>query len=125
MTRQVRAALAIAKAGGRIVAGTDAPNIPHGQALHLEMEVYVRFGFSPFEALQTATINAAEALGAGADLGTLEVGKIADMAIITGDPLTNIKATRSVSTVVRNGHVIEMNTLLTGGSATPTTAIGR
>lgn len=121
MTRQVRATLAIAKAGGRIVAGTDAPNIPHGQALHLEMEVYVRFGFTPFDALQTATINAAEALGAGADLGTIEAGKIADLVFVTGDPLTDIKATRKISTVVKNGLVYEMNALLTGGPA-PTTS---
>ncbi len=125
MTRQVRATLAIAKAGGRIVAGTDAPNIPHGQALHLEMEAYTRFGFTTVEALRTATINAAEALGAGADLGTIEAGKIADLVIITGDPLADIKATRKVKTVVRNGHVIEMNTLLTGAPAASPTASGR
>jgi imidazolonepropionase-like amidohydrolase len=122
VTRQVRTTLAIAKAGGRIVAGTDAPNIPHGQALHLEMEVFVRFGFTPFEALQTATINAAEALGADAHLGTLEPGKVADMVVITGDPLTDIKATRNVRTVIKNGQVIEMNTLLTGGAGAPTSA---
>jgi imidazolonepropionase-like amidohydrolase len=121
MTRQVRATLEVAKAGGRIVAGTDAPNIPHGQALHLELEVFVRFGFTPFEALQTATINAAEALGAGAHLGTIEPGKVADMVVISGDPLTDIKATRTVSTVVKNGHVIEMSTLLTGGGPASTT----
>jgi Tol biopolymer transport system component/imidazolonepropionase-like amidohydrolase len=125
MTRQVRAALQIARAGGRIVAGTDAPNIPHGQALHLEMEVYVRFGFTPFDALQTATINAAEALGAGADLGTIEPGKVADLVVITGDPLADIKSTRQVSTVIKNGHVIEMNTLLTGGQLATTTQAGR
>lgn len=125
MTRQVRATLAIAKAGGRIVAGTDAPNIPHGQALHLEMEVFVRFGFTPFEALQTATINAAEALGADAHLGTVEPGKIADMVLITGDPLTDIKTTRNVTTVIKNGHVIEMNALLAGGPATSTSATGQ
>jgi hypothetical protein len=125
MTRQVRAALAIAKAGGRIVAGTDAPNIPHGQALHLEMEVYVRFGFTPLAALQTATINAAEALGAAADLGSIEAGKIADLVIIAGDPLTDIKATRNVKAVIRNGQLIEMNTLLTGTPSTSQTATGR
>lgn len=115
MTRQVKATLDIAKAGGRIVAGTDAPNIPHGQALHLEMEVFVRFGFTPFDALQTATINAAEALGAAAHLGTIEAGKVADLVVISGDPLTDIKATRNVSTVIKNGQVFEMSTLLTGG----------
>lgn len=115
-----RQMLALMKQGVKIVAGTDAPNLPHGQALQVEIETYVRAGLTPFDALQTATINAAEALGAGADLGTIENGKIADLVIVDGDPLSDIKAARAVNTVIRNGRVYDMSALLTGPAAVRT-----
>ncbi len=107
-----RTLAAITRGGGRVLAGTDVPNMPYGAGLHAEIELYSRYGLTPFEALQTATFNAAEALGAAADLGTLQAGKLADLVIVNGDPLTDIKAARKVSTVIKNGQVLDMKTLL-------------
>jgi imidazolonepropionase-like amidohydrolase len=110
-----KAILAILHSGqSAIVAGTDAPNMPGGVGLQGEIELYVRGGMTPVEALQTATINAAKALGADADLGSIEAGKLADMVIIDGNPLTDIKDTRKVNTVVKDGEVYEMKTIMSG-----------
>ena len=67
----------LSRAGGRIIAGTDSPINPYAVTLHAELANYVAGGLTPFQALPTATVNAAEALGAAADLGTIEPGKLA------------------------------------------------
>ena len=72
---------------------------------HIELEHYVDGGLTPFQALQTATTNSAQALGALSDLGSIEVGKLADMIVVDGNPLQDIKATRKVRITVRNGEV--------------------
>lgn len=106
--------LAISRSGGRILAGTDSPIIPYGISLHTELEHFVDSGLSPFQALQSATIVSAEALGAGRDLGSIEAGKLADMVIIDGDPLADIRNTRKVRWVVKDGEVFDLATLLGG-----------
>src|SRR4029450_6003068 len=73
-----RTVRAVVQAGGRVVAGTDAPIVPYGLSLHTELQHYVDGGLTPFQALQTATVVPAEALGSGADLGAIEPGKLAD-----------------------------------------------
>jgi Tol biopolymer transport system component/imidazolonepropionase-like amidohydrolase len=95
----------VAAGGGRIVAGTDSPAVPYGLGLHAELEAYVRAGLTPFQALQAATVNAAQALGLGDDLGTIQPGKIADLAFVSGDPLVDIRATRDVKRVMKGGRV--------------------
>jgi len=92
--------------GGIVVPSTDvgaAPLQVPGFSLHRELELLVRAGISPSHVLQAATREAAVALGRGDDLGTIEPGKFADLLIIDGDPLTDIAATRRISTVVKDG----------------------
>ncbi len=98
--------------GGFIVAGTDSPIIPYGLALHLELETYQDAGLSPFDILQTATINNATLLNAQDDLGTVEVGKIADLIIVNANPLEDIKNARQTRTVIKNGEVYDLAVLL-------------
>jgi Tol biopolymer transport system component/imidazolonepropionase-like amidohydrolase len=102
----------IAAAGGRIIAGTDSPIIPYGLGLHVELESYVHAGLTPFQTLQTATINAAQALGLGDELGTIEPGKIADLTFLGDDPLADIKNTRDVRRVMKGGRVFTLVDLL-------------
>jgi Tol biopolymer transport system component len=105
---------ALHRAGVRIVAGVDSPLVPYGLSLHGELEEYVTAGLSPFEALQTATVNTARLLNAEADLGTIQVGKLADLIVVDGDPLTEIKAARRVRTVIKNGEIYELSALVGG-----------
>lgn len=79
------------RAGITVAMGTDAGAtiFPHGQSAH-ELAAYVRLGFSPMEALATATRHAAELLGLGDHLGTLEATKLADLIVVDGDPLADI-----------------------------------
>jgi imidazolonepropionase-like amidohydrolase len=121
--RQGSALATVLRGGGVVVAGTDAPGIPHGAALLAEIESYVLGGLTPLEALQTATVNAASYLGAGADLGSIEPGKLADVVVVDGDPLTDIKSLRNTRLVIKDGRVFDRQTLLRGPArgASPTT----
>lgn len=103
----------LVSAGGVVTAGTDAPFLPYGWALHAELELYVDSGLSPFEALQTATWHAAQSMGLEASLGSLEAGKLADMVLVEGDPLTDISDARKVVTVIKNGLVYDLEFLKT------------
>lgn len=107
----------VTSAGGLIVAGTDAPGIPHGAALQAEIESYVLGGLTPVDALRAATVNAAELLGATSDLGSIEKGKLADFVIVNGDPLADIKSVRKLTTVIKNGQVYTLKQLLQGTAA--------
>jgi Tol biopolymer transport system component/imidazolonepropionase-like amidohydrolase len=109
---QERTVYQIVKGGGRVTAGTDSPINPYGLALLMELENYASGGLTPIEVLRTATIVSAEAMGAGADLGSVEPGKLADLTIVDGDPLTNIKDLRRVRRVVKGGEVFDVETLL-------------
>jgi len=105
---------ALVKAGGRVIAGTDSPINPYGLSLLLELEHYVRGGLSPAEAIRSATVVPAEAMGLGADLGTIEPGKLADLVVVDGNPLTDIKDLRRTRRVVKDGVVHDVDGLLRG-----------
>ena len=91
------------KAGGLVVAGTDTPN---GINLHGELMAYTMAGMSTFDALKTATVNPATALGL--DAGTIESGKLADLIMVDGDPLLDISNTKNVRRVIANGRLYEV-----------------
>ena len=102
----------VVRGGGRVLAGTDSPIFPYALALHTELELFVQSGLTPFEALQTATTNAAEALGEAANLGSIEVGKLADLIVVGGDPLADVSNARKVRLTIRNGEVMTLDDLL-------------
>ena len=102
---------AVFTGGGKILAGTDSPIVPYGLGLHVELEAYVHAGMTPFQALQTATVNAAQALGLADELGTIQPGKIADLAFVSGDPLLDIRNTREVKRVMKGGRVYTVSDL--------------
>ena len=117
MLANIRASIRkLHQAGARIVAGTDSPFTPIGLNTHNELLQEVNAGLTPFEALRTATALPAELLGAGADLGTLEPGKLADLVFVRGNPLEDIRATRNVQRVMRNGQLYTVEELVRGAA---------
>lgn len=100
--------------GGLVVAGTDAPIIPQGVGLHVELENYQDAGLSPLEVLRTATINNAKALNSLSDLGSVEVGKLADMLVVEANPLTDIRNARKIRLVIKNGEIYGLDQLIGG-----------
>ncbi|WP_415840245.1 amidohydrolase family protein, partial [Nocardiopsis gilva] len=104
--------LEIHRGGGTLLGGTDAPLDNVAVSLHQNMRAMVRHGFTPYEALTVTTRTAAEWLGLGDDLGTVEEGKLADLAIVDGDPLTDIADAAAVRWVVRNGEVHSVDDLV-------------
>ncbi|WP_426668405.1 amidohydrolase family protein [Mucilaginibacter sp. McL0603] len=90
-------------AGVTIVAGTDQ-GFP-GFSVARELELYVQAGLTPADALQTATIIPARVMNVDKTTGSIEEGKHADLIIVDGDPLKNIRDIRNVTTVVKGGHV--------------------
>ncbi|ASR43946.1 hypothetical protein BEN78_11765 [Xanthomonas citri pv. mangiferaeindicae] len=97
-------------AGVRVGAGSDLPAAPYmlpGPALHQELEALVRMGLTPVQALQAATHVAADILGQS-DLGRLEAGARADVLVVSGDPLADIRATRAVQAVWTDGAAVDL-----------------
>ncbi len=90
-------------AGVTIVAGTDQ-GFP-GYSVPRELELYVQAGLTPADAIQTATIIPARVMNVDKTTGSIEEGKHADLIIVEGDPLKNIRDIRNVTTVIKEGHV--------------------
>jgi imidazolonepropionase-like amidohydrolase len=109
------------KAGVKIVAGTDSgsPTAPHGD-FAAELEILVRIGLTPYEALRAATVIAAQMLGLDREIGTIEAGKRADLTVLSDDPLKNISATRRVEAVFKDGNLY---TIHDGELTLPTAAL--
>jgi imidazolonepropionase-like amidohydrolase len=97
---------AIADSGGKILAGSDSPEWFHvyGWALHRELASYVGAGLTPYQALETATRNPAEFLGALAEWGTIEKGKRADLVLLAANPLEDIANTGRIDGVALGGR---------------------
>ncbi len=94
----------LADAGITLLAGTDAPNpgTVFGASLHRELELLVRCGLSPAQALAAATAGPARVFGL-ADRGRVAAGQRADLVLVSGDPLTDITETRAIERIWRGG----------------------
>lgn len=102
-------------AGGLLTLGTDNPSTGEfiaGFSAHRELHTLVLAGIPPAAALKIATINGARAMGVSDKLGTLEAGKLADLVVIDGNPLTDIKNTRNVQMVMKSGFIYDPKALL-------------
>jgi imidazolonepropionase-like amidohydrolase len=101
-----------AAAGGRLAAGTDAPNqmLVPGYSEHREMELLVRAGLTPREALRAATRNAAVLIGVDS-LGLLAPGKVADLLVLSKDPLMDIRNTRAITAVMSRGYLLDADSI--------------
>ena len=97
------------RAGVPFLAGTDTPagvDVIPGPSLHHELERFVAAGFTPLEALRTATLDPARFLGRTADFGAVEKGKIADLVLLDANPLEDVSRTRRIAGVVANGRYL-------------------
>ena len=77
-----------------------------GKGLHKELEIMVEAGISPMEAIIAATRNAADNVAKASELGTIESGKLADVIAVSGDPLKDIRNTREIKLVIREGEIL-------------------
>ena len=92
------------KAGVRMALGSDIR--PLKDAALLEMGLWTRHGASPWQTLVAATRNGAAICGVGSDLGTVEVGKIADLIVVAKNPLDDINNVRELQLVIQNGEIV-------------------
>jgi len=101
------------RTGIEIMAGTDCPidYLTPGRSLHEELEVLVKAGLSPLEALQTATINPAQYFHLENELGSVKETMWADLLILDANPLINIKNTQKIDAVIKQGHYMSRSDL--------------
>jgi len=106
--------LKLARSGVELMAGSDTPVqfCPPGGALQQELQLLNDAGLSPAEVLLAATRNNARALGQSKELGSIEVGKLADLVVLDADPLAAINNTRRIYRVIHAGRVLEPAALL-------------
>lgn len=101
--------------GNLLIIGTDEPvyttRLP-GFAYHRELLAMTNAGLPPLAVLKAATINGANALGVADELGSIEAGKLADLVVVRGNPLEDIKAARDIRFVVKDGVVHDPQSLL-------------
>jgi imidazolonepropionase-like amidohydrolase len=95
--------------GVTILSGSDIPNfdLVPGASLHHELEIMVDAGIPPLEVIKIATSNGAQALDIGDNVGTVELGKQADMIILSDNPLDDIRNTKKIEAVIVDGQFID------------------
>src|SRR5688572_11281502 len=94
-------------AGVKMVYGTDAGIFPHGDNAR-QFAWMVKYGMTPVQAIQAATVNASEALGRS-DVGVLEAGRFADLIAVPGDPTSDVTVLEHVPFVMKGGEVVKGN----------------
>jgi imidazolonepropionase-like amidohydrolase len=94
------------KAGVKMIFSTDAGIYPHGLNAR-QFAVMVRYGATPLQAIQSATVTAAQALGRPEDVGTLQVGRYGDMIAVRGDPLKDVTLLETTPVVIKGGEVVK------------------
>ncbi len=102
------------RSGGLLISGTDSPNgatLP-GWSLHQELELFVQAGISPMKTILAATLNNAEIVHQDKELGSVETGKYADLVILNANPLDDIRQTRNIYRVIKDGRVLDPEVLL-------------
>ncbi len=102
------------RAGVPLLVGTDSPEpqVTPGFSMHQELEMFVESGIPPAAALRSATLQNAMALRQEQNLGSIAVGKFADLVLLTANPLDDIRHTRKIELVVRGGQVCRPAELL-------------
>jgi len=108
-----RATKGIVDSGGRVLAGSDSPEwfFGYGYTLHRELQHLVRAGLTPYQALVAATRSPAEFLGASREWGTIEAGKRADLVLLRGNPLEDIRNTTTIDGVAVGGRWLDPSEL--------------
>lgn len=99
----------VQRAGGLV--GVGGHGEMQGLQQHWEMSLYASGGMAPHDILRSATLNGARALGLDADIGSLDVGKLADLVVLAQNPLTDIRNARAVQSVMRGGMLYDAATL--------------
>ena len=101
------------RAGVEIMAGSDFSDwaLVPGVDLHNELTLFVEAGFTPMEALQSATMKPAKFFGKQDSLGTIEKGKIADLVLLDANPLEDISHTRKINSVIIGGKLVPISKL--------------
>jgi imidazolonepropionase-like amidohydrolase len=96
------------EAGGIVALGTDQSI---GPAVHRELELLVGGGISTLDAIRIATLNAALFLGKEREMGSIEKGKLADMVLLTADPVADINNAKKIDMVIKDGQIIDRSNL--------------
>lgn len=112
---------ALADGGVPLLSGTDSTDIGPvaGFSLHDELQEFVNDGLTPYQALQTATLNAARYFRQNSEFGTIEVGKRADFVMVGGNPLKDISYTRKIEGVMVRGRWLREDELASKLDAVP------
>ncbi|HEV8363717.1 MAG TPA: amidohydrolase family protein [Gemmatimonadaceae bacterium] len=115
LKKEMAMELAFSRAGGLLVAGTDPTGyggVLPGYSNQRELELLVEAGFSPLEAIAIGTLNGAKYLGRDAQIGTIAVGKQADLMVVAGNPAAQIADVRNVEIVFRLGVAYDPKKLI-------------
>ncbi|MFI1994040.1 amidohydrolase family protein [Actinoplanes sp. NPDC020271] len=110
LARQVAHVARVLRGGGRVITGTDSPISPNAVSTHLNLRAMVAYGMTPWEALSTATRIPGEFLDE--PIGRVAPGYYADLAILGGDPLTDIEQAANVRRVMAAGVLHDVPSLL-------------